>query len=414
MRATTLLSKTLQLKKTRIVGIAFDDDGLVLDVAPSTKVPRCSECFCKVPKVYDRREGRRWRHLDLASMKLHLRYDLRRVDCRRCGVVVELVPWAEKGSWFTYEFEDTTAYLLQQQNTSAVAATMRISWPTVGSIARRVVDRVATGDALDGLTVIGIDELSYRRHHEYVTVVVDHLRRRVVWASRGKSAATVQEFFDELGPERTAKIEVVTIDMSPAYIKAVRDGAPNARIIFDRFHVQRLAQQALDEVRRDQVRSIEDPAKRRGIKGTRFALLKNAWNLNDIEGQRLAEVQRTNKKLYRAYLLKETLAAVLDRRQVNVARAKLLEWCQWATRSQLKPFAKLARTIKKHTEGILGYVQTGLSNGIVEGLNGKIRTLTRRAYGFHSASSLIGLIFLCCSGITLQPVHKRPVLPHNL
>ena len=105
---------------------------------------------------------------------------------------------------------------------------------------------------------------------------------------------------------------------------------------------------------------------------------------------------------------------MLDGRQVNVARDKLRQWRQWASRSRLKPFVKLARTIKKHTEGILGYVQTRLSNGIVEGLNGKIRTLTRRAYGFHSASSLIGLIFLCCTGITLQPVHKRPVLPHNL
>jgi transposase len=347
-------------------------------------------------------------------MRVELRYELKRVDCPRCGVAVELIPWAEKGSWFTYEFENTTAYLLQAQNNTAVAKTMRISWSTGGAIARRVVDRIMHADALDRLTVIGIDELSYRRHHEYVTVVVDHLSRRVVWARRAKSAATLKQFFDDLGPERAANIQLVTIDMSPAYIKAVSDGAPNAQIVFDRFHVQRLAQDALDEVRRDQVRSIEDPADRRAIKGTRFALLKSPWNLSDIEGQKLADVQRTNKKLYRAYLLKETLAAVLDGRQVNVARDKLRQSRQWASRSRLKPFVKLARTIKKHTEGILGYVQTRLSNGIVEGLNGKIRTLTRRAYGFHSASSLIGLIFLCCTGITLQPVHKRPVLPHNL
>lgn len=414
MRATTLLSKTLQLKKTRILGVTFDDEGLVLDVAPSTQIPRCSECFCKVRKVYDRREGRRWRHLDLGPMKLHLRYDLRRVDCPRCGVVVELVPWAEKGSWFTYEFEDTVAYLLQSLNTTAAAETMRISWPTVGAITRRVVERVQDGDDLDGLTVIGIDELSYRRHHEYVTIVVDHLRHRVVWAHSGKNAATVKQFFDDLGPERAASIEVVTIDMSGAYIKAVTEAAPNARIVFDRFHVQRLAHDALDKVRREQVRMLQDPEAQRALKGTRFALHKNPWNLTLLEGQKVAEVERVNKPLYRAYLLKETLAAILDRSQINVARKKLGEWVQWATRSRLKPFTKLARTIKKHMEGILGYVQTRLSNGIVEGLNGKIRTITRRAYGFHSASSLIALIFLCCSGITLQPVRKRPVLPHNL
>lgn len=414
MRATTLLSKCLQLNKTRILGVTFDDEGLVLDVAPSTQIPRCSECFCKVRKVYDRREGRRWRHLDLAAMKLHLRYDLRRVDCPRCGVVVELVPWAEKGSWFTYEFEDTVAYLLQGLNTTAVAETMQISWPTVGKITRRVVERVQDGDDLDGLTIIGIDELSYRRHHEYVTVVVDHVRRRVVWARPGKNAATVKQFFDDVGPERAAGIEVVTMDMSGAYIKAVTEAAPNARIVFDRFHVQRLAHDALDKVRREQVRMLQDPEAQRALKGTRFALQKNPWNLTLLEGQKVAEVQRVNRPLYRAYLLKETLAAILDRRQVNVARKKLGEWVAWATRSRLKPFTKLARTIKKHMEGIVGYVQTRLSNGIVEGLNGKIRTITRRAYGFHSASSLIALIFLCCSGITLYPIQKRPVLPHNL
>jgi transposase len=347
-------------------------------------------------------------------MTLHLRYDLRRVDCPRCGVVVELVPWAEKGSWFTYEFEDTVAYLLQGLNTTAVAKTMRISWPTVGTIACRVLDRVRDGDDLDGLAIIGIDELSYRRHHEYVTVVVDHVRHRVVWARPGKNAATVMEFFDALGPERAARIEVVTIDMSGAYIKAVTEAAPSARIVFDRFHVQRLAHDALDQVRRDQVSVLQDPEAQSALKGTRFALQKNPWNLTLLEGQKVAEVQRTNRPLYRAYLLKETLAAILDRRQVNVARAKLAEWIQWATRSRLKPFTKLARTIKKHMEGILGYVQTRLSNAINEGMNGKIRTITRRAYGFHGASSLIALIFLCCSGITLHPVEKRPVLPHNL
>lgn len=414
MRATTLLSMTLQLNKTRIVGTHFDEDSLVLDVVPSTRIPRCSECFRKVRKIYDHGKGRRWRHLDMAGMKLYLRYDLRRVDCRHCGVAVELVPWAEKSSWFTYEFEDTVAYLLQNLNTTAVTKTMRIAWPTVGAIACRVIDRVQDGDSLDGLAVIGIDELSYRRRHEYVTVIVDHVRRCVVWSHRGKNAATVKKFFDELGPERAAKIEVVTIDMSGAFIKAVTEGAPNARIVFDRFHVQRLAHDALDKVRREQVHQLQDPEAKRALKGTRVALQKNPWNLTLLEGQKVAQVQRVNQPLYRAYLLKETLAAILDKRQVNVARKKLGEWVAWASRSRLDPFTKLARTITKHMEGILGYVQTRLSNGIVEGLNGKIRTITRRAYGFHSASGLIALIFLCCSGIKLQPVHKRPVLPHNL
>ena len=193
--------------------------------------------------------------------------------------------------------------------------------------------------------------------------------------------------------------------MSGAYLKAVTEASPQARVIFDRFHVQRLAHDALDEVRRDEVREAE-PEDRAALKKTRFALHKNPWNLSTLEAAKVAEVQKANRPLYRAYLLKETLAAILGGRQVNVARRKLLEWTSWAVRSRLEPFRKLARTVQSHLEGILAYVATGLSNGRTEGLNGKIRTITRRSFGFHSASSLVALIYLCCSGITLQPVHR--------
>lgn len=127
-----------------------------------------------------------------------------------------------------------------------------------------------------------------------------------------------------------------------------------------------------------------------------------------MEYGKLSFVQRTNKPLYRGHLLKATLIEILERRQPNVARTKLLEWCSWTARSRLAPFAKAGRTIKKHLDGIVSYIATGLSNGRVEGLNGKARTLTRRAYGFHSAQSLIAMLFLCCSGITLHPVRVLP------
>jgi transposase len=169
-----------------------------------------------------------------------------------------------------------------------------------------------------------------------------------------------------------------------------------------------MAQDAVDKVRREQVQLLAGSDDAKALKKTRWALLKNPWNLTEVEGDKLAEVQRTNRPLYRAYLLKETLAEIFNRRQVNVAREKFIEWCAWAVRSRLAPFKKLARTIRRHLEGILAFIATGLSNGKVEGLNGKIRTLTRRAYGFHSARSLISLIFLCCTGLVLHPVFKTP------
>jgi hypothetical protein len=168
------------------------------------------------------------------------------------------------------------------------------------------------------------------------------------------------------------------------------------------------------ELRREQVRILGRTDEAKVLKKTRWALLKSSWNLDDLEEERLAKLQRANRPLYRAYLLKESLAAIFDRRQVTVARQKLLEWISWARRSRLAPFKKLALTIRRHLEGILAFIATGLSNGIVEGLNGKIRTITRRAYGFHSARRLISFIFLCCSGLILHPVFKTPPLHHYM
>jgi transposase len=407
VRATTLLATVLGMKHTDVKAVAFDEQGVVADVAPTTTIARCSGCFCRVEKVYDSRE-RSWRHLDLAGMRVVLRYKLRRVHCPRCGVLVELVPWAEPGSWFTRDFEEHTAYLAQTTDKTTVVNMMRVAWRTVGEIARRVVDRFRPGDALDGLKLIGVDELSYLRNHKYITVVIDHVAQRVVWAREGKDAATLGEFFKELGPERCKQLEAVTIDMSGAYIKAVTEASLQARMIFDRFHVQRLAQEAVDAVRRAEVRQSRGTEEAKILKRTRFLLLKNPWNLTNLEGEKLAELQRTNKPIYRAYMLKEGLAGILDGLDVDVARLKLREWIGWASRSRLEPFKKLARTISDHFEGVLAYIPLRLNNGRTEGMNGKIRTITRRSYGFHSASNLIALIFLCCSGISLLPVLKFP------
>ena len=143
---------------------------------------------------------------------------------------MERLPWADPGSWFTRPFEDHVGYLAQRCDKTTISSMMRVAWDTVGAIIQRVVARRDDGDALDGLTQIGVDELSYRRHHEYITVVVDHRRGHVVWAQPGKNSDTLKAFFDELGPERCAKLEAVTIDMSAAYIKAVTECSPQAKL----------------------------------------------------------------------------------------------------------------------------------------------------------------------------------------
>jgi transposase len=176
--------------------------------------------------------------------------------------------------------------------------------------------------------------------------------------------------------------------------------------------VQRLVQDAVDEVRRDEVRAAASDEERKQLKGTRWQLLKSFWNLSLFDSLRLSLLQRENKRLYRAYLLKDALVRVLDCRDEWLAQTKLDEWVRWARRSRLEPFKRVAGTIRDCAKGILAYCTSGLSNGRTEGLNGKIRAITRRAYGFHSAHGLIALIKLCCSGIHLDPVHLYPGSTH--
>jgi transposase len=318
------------------------------------------------------------------------------------------VPWAAPNSRFTRDFEELAAYLAQQMDRTAVAKLLGIDWRTTGTIVQRVVTERLDPKRLDELYVIGVDEISFRRNHNYVTVVVDHLKKRVVWTGEGKSAATLGKFFEELGPERSKQVTHVTMDLSAAFISAVNEGAPQAEKVFDRFHVQRLANDAVDDVRRSEVRQASGTPAAGVLKHSRWPLAKRAWNLDRKEGAKVTEIQKSNQKLYRAYLLKETLAQAMDYLQPSRAAQHLDEWLSWAFRSKLKPFTKLARTIRRHKDGILAYVRTRLSNGLTEGLNNKTRLLTRRAYGFHSAQALIAMMHLCCGGITLSPPLPGP------
>jgi len=407
VRITTVVRRLLGVTSLVVQSVVFEEEGLVVRVAPRWRRPRCGGCGKRAPG-YDRSPGRRWRHLGLGRLRIWLAYAPRRVRCRRCGVRTERVPWARAGSRFTAEFEELVAYLAQGMDQTRVTALMGISWASVGAIVERVVAERLEAGRLEGLERIGVDEFSYRKRHRYLTTVVDHDRRRVVWAAPGRGAETLEAFFDALGEAGCRRLRCITLDMAAGYLKAIRAKAPEAQIVFDRFHVQKLAADALDEVRREQLREIRGTEAGRELFHSRFALQKNPWNLTRKEKQKLSEVQRTNAPLYRAYLLKETLAKALDYKQPARAERALREWLAWASRSKLRSFVKAARTIRKHFDGILSYVRERLTNGIVEGINNRLRMIARRAFGYHSPPPLIAMLFLCCGGITLDPPLPAP------
>ena len=191
--------------------------------------------------------------------------------------------------------------------------------------------------------------------------------------------------------------------MSGDYQRAIRQAVPDAEICFDPFHVVRLAARATDQVRRDEWNRHDRSHTPRGrwVKGTRWSLLKAPANQSIYQLATLAEVQRENRRLYRAFLLREELRLLYHLADPALAPEHLDAWLAWATRSQLKPFIRLARTLRKHRAGILAAIRLGLSNGRLEGLNSKIRLISHRAFGFHSADPLIALVYLCCAGITI-------------
>lgn len=371
---------------------------VVISLRPKAReLDRCGICRRRCPG-FDLGEGRRrWRTLDIGTTLCFLEADSPRVSCRRHGVVVCAVPWARHGARFTRSFEDQTAWLAVNCSQTAVAALMRIAWRTVGGICARVAaERQGSCDLLSGLKRIGVDEISHRKGHRYLTVVVDHDTGRLVWAAPGQDRKTMERFLDQLGTERCAQLELVSCDMASWITLPIAERCPHAEVCLDPFHVVKLATDALDVVRRE----VWNDARRAGqrqraaeLKGARFALWKNPENLTARQQAKLSDIQRTNRKLYRAYLLKEQLRQIY-RLPTNAAIAMLDAWLKWARRCRLQAFVKLAKTITEQRTGILAAIQHGLSNARVEAINTQIRLITRRAFGFHSPEALIALAML--------------------
>lgn len=405
MRTRSLWRRLLGVEDTVIKRIEFDAEAteVVAQVRPYRRLrDRCGRCGRRCGR-YDSGDGpRRWRGLDLGTVEVYLKAEAPRVSCPEHGVTVAAVPWARHDSRFTRAFEDQAGWLVTHTSRSAVSELMRVAWRSVGAIITRVVrEAEASSDRLSGLRRIGIDEISHRKGHKYLIVVVDHDQGRLVWATPGRDEAALSRFFEALGPRRCARLEIISADAAPWIASMVRRYCPNARLCLDPFHVVAWATDALDQVRRE----VWNTARRAGVhgvarelKGARFALWKNPENLTLRQEAKIASIRRLNEPVFRAYLLKEQLRQVF-RTGGRFGKEILGEWLQWARRCRLGPFVKVARTITRHRADIEATLELGLSNALVESVNTKIRLLTRLAFGFHSAEALISLAMLALGGL---------------
>jgi len=426
VRNASVWHRLLGLARTVVEGVELDEDAgvVVVSVRPARSAGRRCGCCGRRAGRYDRGAGRRrWRALDVGELRCYLEAEAPRVRCRSHGVVAAAVPWARHGAGHTRAFDDAVAWLAVQCSKSAVVELMRIAWRSVGAIITRVqADIDAKVDRLGGLSRIGIDEISYKRGHRYLTVVVDHDSGRLVWAAAGRNEATLKRFFDLLGAQRCAAITQVSADGAEWIGKVVAQTCPQAIRCADPFHVVAWATDALDVVRREAWNTATgrrriDPATgrpgvaagdARTVKRARYALWKNPENLTEHQQARLSWIAKTDPRLYRAYLLKEGLRHVFVVKG-DAGKEALDRWLSWARRCRIPAFVELARKIAKHREAIDAALEHGLSNALIESTNTKIRLLTRIAFGFRSPEALVALALLALGGHRPDlPGRKRP------
>jgi transposase len=348
---------------------------------------RCSNCFQKRPG-YDVLEPRLFTFVPLWGLAVSLVYAMRRVDCRRCGVTVEAVPWAEGKMQTTHALVWFFASWARVLSWTEVARRFRSSWDTVFRCVEHAVHWGLQHRNLDGIGSIGVDELAWKKRHKYLTLVyqLDHGQRRLLHIARDRTAQSFHTFFDMLGEERSKQIVFVASDMWRAFLGVVRKRCSIAIHILDRFHVMQLLSKAIDQVRRDEVRSLRARGRPALLTKTRWLLLKRPENMKPEERGRLRQLLRINLRSVRACLLKEQFQHFWTYVSSLHAGRFLDRWTTMAMRSRLAPFKKFARTLREHRCELLNwFAARGLfAHGATEGFNNKARITTRKAYGFRS------------------------------
>ena len=347
----------------------------------------CSRCAERAPG-YDTLAVRRFEYVPLWGLRVFLVYALRRVQCARCGIVVEAVPWAVGKHRLTWSYAWFLARWARRLSWAEVATIFHSSWSSVFRAVEAAVEWGRARVVLDGLQAIGIDEVQWQRGHKYLTVVYEISRetRRLLWVGREREETTAQAFFTWLGTERSAALKFICSDMWQPYLKVIAAKAPDALHVLDRFHIVAKLNKAIDEVRAQEAKELKAKGYEPVLTKSRWCLLKRPENLSAKQEIRLAELVRYNLKAVRSYLLKEDFQSLWTYRSPYWAGRFLDRWCTRTLRARIAPMKKIARSIREHRALILNWfwARGEISAGAVEGLNNKLKLVTRRSYGFRS------------------------------
>ena len=347
----------------------------------------CGGCGQK-RRGYDTLSPREFAFVPLWGMVVVLVYAMRRVECRRCGVTTEMVPWATGKSPMTHAYVWFLASWAKTLSWKETARRFRTTWDAVFRAVEQAVRWGLEHRNLDGIRSIGVDELSWKKGHKYLTMVyqIDHGRRRLLHIARDRKATSFSTFFDMLGEERTKSIHFVASDMWKAFLGVVRARCGDALHVLDRFHVMQLMSKAIDLVRRDEVRALRASGEQPYLTKTRWLLLKRPKNLGRTERARLRDLVAINLRTVRAYLLKEDFQRFWRYRSVSASTRFLDAWTRQAMRSRIEPLKKFARTLRDHQWELQNWflARGAFAAGATEGFNNKARITTRKAYGFRT------------------------------
>lgn len=364
----------------------------------------CGHCGRSGCPIKDRRR-RTWRHLDTCQFKTLIEAPLPRTDCPKCGVKTVSPPWADKHARFTLLFERFTIDALLEMSLMGVCRLLRISWDEADGILSRAVARGLDQRDLSGVRRIGIDEKSVRKGHHYITVVYDLETSKVIWIGQDRSEETLDVFFASLPEETLAQIECITMDMWKPYRASARKWIKNVdeKTVLDRFHIHRHLNQAVDKVRKQEHKALKD----QGIdllEKTKWDWLYNVENLPQKREARFEELRQYDLKTVRAHAIKENFRHFWDYTYLANAHKFFKKWYFWATHSRLQPIIDVAKRLHKHLDRILTFFRLHATNSTAEGINNKIQSVKKKAYGFRNTNRFINAIYFHCGGLKLYPL----------
>lgn len=409
MDANQLFKAALGLQAPwEVESLDFDQSNRRLDIRVDFQRGSFFPCpVCGAPSKAHDTEERTWRHLDFFQHAAYLTARVPRCKCDEHGIKTVDVPWARKGSGFTLMFEALLMVLVREMPVNAVARLLGEHDTRIWRVLDHHVEEARAKQDYSGVKMVAVDEKSYRRGHRYVTFVMDLERRRLLFGTVGRDGDTLAAFVQDLKAHggKAEQITDVCCDLSPAFIKGIRTHLPKAEATFDRFHLMKLMNEALDAVRREE--SPTTPS----LKKTRYHWLKNAGDLTQSQKMRLQELKAMNLQTVEAYQMKLLFQDFFEQPNPRAARVFLADWCTLAHASGLRPLAKLADTLRSHSRGILNWWRSRISNGLIEGMNSLIQAAIAKARGYRNPKNLITMAYLIAGKLDFNNAPRLAGLP---